>query len=57
MLAIEPPTFVVFTNQPKGIPEHYLRYLQNGFRAAWSFMGTPIRLRLRARREKEQSAT
>jgi GTPase len=55
--AIKPPTFVVFTNQPKGIPEHYLRYLQNGFRAAWSFMGTPIRLRLRARREKEQSAS
>lgn len=53
--AIKPPTFVVFTNQPKGIPEHYMRYLQNGFRAAWSFMGTPIRLRLRARREKEQS--
>jgi GTPase len=55
--AIRPPTFVVFTNQPKGIPEHYLRYLQNGFRAAWSFMGTPIRLRLRARRETEQSAS
>jgi GTP-binding protein len=51
--AVKPPTFVVFTNQPKGIPEHYLRYLQNGFRAAWEFMGTPIRLRLRARREQE----
>jgi GTP-binding protein len=56
-VSIKPPTFVVFTNQPKGVPEHYLRYLQNGFREAWSFLGTPIRLRLRARREKEQSAT
>src|SRR5690606_8061569 len=27
-----PPTFVLFTNQPKGVPEHYLRYLENGFR-------------------------
>jgi GTP-binding protein len=52
--AVRPPSFVVFTNQPKGIPEHYLRYLQNGFRAAWGFMGTPIRLRLRARREQEK---
>jgi GTPase len=52
--AVRPPTFVVFTNHPKGIPEHYLRYLQNGFRAAWGFMGTPIRLRLRARREQER---
>lgn len=53
-VSVKPPTFVVFTNQPKGIPEHYLRYLQNGFRAAWEFMGTPIRLRLRARREQEE---
>ncbi|HEX6133918.1 MAG TPA: ribosome biogenesis GTPase Der [Longimicrobiales bacterium] len=53
--AVRPPTFVVFTNQPKGIPEHYLRYLQNGFRAAWGFIGTPIRLRLRARREQEKA--
>jgi GTP-binding protein len=53
--AVKPPTFVVFTNQPKGIPEHYLRYLQNGFRAAWGFVGTPIRLRLRARREQEKT--
>jgi GTPase len=52
--AVRPPTFVVFTNHPKGVPEHYLRYLQNGFRAAWQFTGTPIRLRLRARREEER---
>jgi predicted GTPase len=31
-----------------------MRYLHNGFRAAWSFMGTPLRLRLRARREEEK---
>lgn len=51
--AVKPPTFIVFTNHPKGVPEHYMRYLQNGFRAAWGFVGTPIRLRLRARREQE----
>jgi GTPase len=52
--AVRPPVFVIFTNQPDGVPEHYMRYLQNGFRAAWSFMGSPLRLRLRARREEEK---
>ncbi|NJD10551.1 MAG: ribosome biogenesis GTPase Der [Gemmatimonadetes bacterium] len=51
-VAVKPPTFLVFTNQPKGVPEHYLRYLQNGFRAAWSFAGSPLRIRLRGRRRK-----
>lgn len=53
-VAVKPPVFVIFTNQPEGVPEHYMRYLHNGFRAAWSFMGTPLRLRLRARREEEK---
>ncbi|HSJ13679.1 MAG TPA: ribosome biogenesis GTPase Der [Longimicrobiales bacterium] len=52
-VATKPPTFVVFTNQPKGIPDHYLRYLHNGFRAAWSFTGSPLRIRLRGRRREE----
>ncbi len=47
-----PPTFVLFANHPKAIPEHYLRYLRNGFRERWGFLGTPLRLRLRARREE-----
>ncbi|MEX0907636.1 MAG: ribosome biogenesis GTPase Der [Gemmatimonadota bacterium] len=54
--AVKPPTFVIFTNHPKGVPEHYVRYLQNGFRAAWGFSGTPLRLRLRARREEEKAS-
>lgn len=49
-----PPTFVLFVNQPKGVPEHYLRYLRNGFRERWRFLGTPIRLRLRGRRRKPE---
>jgi GTP-binding protein len=50
-----PPTFVLFTNQPKGLTDAYLRYLRNGFRAAWEFAGSPIRLRVRGRREKKAS--
>jgi GTPase len=43
----EPPTFVLFSNLPREIPDHYIRYLQNGFRRAWGFRGVPIRIRLR----------
>jgi GTPase len=43
-----PPTFLLFSNFPKEIPDHYLRYLMNGFRKAWGFLGVPIRLRLRS---------
>jgi GTPase len=53
-VAVKPPVFVIFTNQPDGVPEHYMRYLSNGFRAAWQFMGSPLRLRLRARTEEEK---
>jgi GTP-binding protein len=42
-----PPTIVLFVNFPKGVPDHYLRYLLNGFRDAWGFTGTHLRLRLR----------
>jgi GTP-binding protein len=43
-----PPTFVLFGNQLKALPESYLRYLTNGLRSAFDMPGTPIRLSLRA---------
>jgi len=51
-VSVAPPTFAIFTNYPKEIPEHYIRYLHNGFREAWTFMGTPLRLRLRGSRDQ-----
>jgi GTP-binding protein len=51
--SVVPPTIVLFTNQPKGVPEHYLRYLENGFRETWGFVGAPLRIRLRGRREED----
>lgn len=51
-VATEPPTFVVWSNRPKDIPESYRRYLHNGFRRAWGFLGAPIRLKARARDEE-----
>ena len=43
-----PPTFVLFGNQLKQLPEAYLRYLVNGLRSAFDMPGTPIRLTLRS---------
>jgi len=51
-VSVAPPTFAIFTNYPKELPEHYIRYLHNGFREAWTFMGTPLRLRLRGSRDQ-----
>jgi GTP-binding protein len=48
-----PPTIVIFVNHPKGVSEHYLRYLENGFRDRWGFVGVPLRIRLRGRKEEE----
>lgn len=42
-----PPTFVVFSNRPDGIPAHYRRYIANFLRARWDFAGVPVRVRLR----------
>jgi GTP-binding protein len=50
--SVAPPTFAIFTNYPKAIPAHYIRYLHNGFRDAWTFMGTPIRLRVRGGKDR-----
>lgn len=52
-VAVAPPTFVIFSNAPEGIPESYQRYLQNGFRDAWGFEGVPLRINLRHRGDDE----
>jgi GTP-binding protein len=46
-----PPFFVLWLNRPKDLATHYLRYIENGFRDAWDFLGTPIRFRLKRREE------
>ncbi len=42
-----PPTFALFGNQLKKLPETYLRYLRNGLRESFDLNGTPIRFNLR----------
>ena len=52
-VSVRPPVFALFANFPKAIPAHYIRYLNNGFRDAWAFLGTPIRLRIRSGKDDD----
>jgi GTP-binding protein len=51
--AVAPPTFVIFVNDPELMHFSYRRYLENRIRAEYGFLGTPIRLVLRARASEE----
>jgi GTP-binding protein len=46
---VAPPTIAVFGNHPDLVAEHYVRYLQKGFRAAFGFHGTPLLIVMRSR--------
>jgi GTP-binding protein len=48
-VTVAPPTFAVFGNHPDLVQEHYVRYLHNGFRESWGFLGNPVRIVLRRR--------
>jgi GTP-binding protein len=52
-VAIGPPTFVIFVNDPELIHFSYRRYLENRIRAEYGFLGTPIRLIFRQRVSEE----
>lgn len=49
-VAIEPPTFVIFVNDPDLMHFSYERYLENQIREAFDFTGTPIHLIKRRRK-------
>jgi GTP-binding protein len=46
---VAPPAFTVFCSELDLVQEHYVRYLHNGFRDAWSFLGNPLRINLKGR--------
>jgi GTP-binding protein len=48
-VAVAPPTFVIFVNDPELVHFSYRRYLENRIRAEYGFLGTPIRLIFRQR--------
>lgn len=49
-----PPTFFVSSNHPAAVGHAYRRFLANQIRKAWGFEGTPLRIVLRAHRQKRR---
>ncbi len=49
-VAVKPPTFVVFVNDPELMHFSYERFLENRIRDAFGFEGTPIKIFARARK-------
>jgi GTP-binding protein len=49
-VAVKPPTFVVFVNDPELMHFSYERFLENRIRAAFEFEGTPIKIFTRERK-------
>jgi len=52
-VAVKPPTFVFFVNDPELMHFSYERYLENRIRAAFGFEGTPLRLFTRRKSTEE----
>ncbi len=52
-VGVQPPTFVCFCNDAKLFHYSYLRYLENRLRDVYDFTGTPIKMIVRQRGEKE----
>jgi len=49
---VGPPTFVFFTNVATTFHFSYSRFLENRIREEFGFVGTPIRIQVRARRSR-----
>ena len=47
----DPPTFMIYVNDPKLAHFSYRRFIDNRIREEYSFLGTPIRLVLKGRKE------
>ncbi|TFJ93803.1 ribosome biogenesis GTPase Der [Lentibacillus salicampi] len=48
-VAVKPPSFVVFVNEPELMHFSYRRFLENRIRDAFGFVGTPIKIFARKR--------
>ena len=46
----DPPTFMIYVNDPRLAHFSYVRYLENSIRKEYPFSGTPIRIVMKPRR-------
>lgn len=53
-VGVQPPTFVLFTNNGTLLKDHYKRYIENKLREAFGFFGTSIRISVRERSNKNK---
>ena len=52
----QPPTIIVSTNYPLGVPESYKRYVVGKLRERFGFEGAPVRVFFRARKGKGEAS-
>lgn len=52
-VSVKPPTFIVFVNDKEILHFSYLRYLENQIRNSFGFEGTPIKLIVREKTDKD----
>jgi GTP-binding protein len=50
---VKPPTFIFFVNDPEIMHFSYLRFLENKLRDSFGFEGTPLKLVVRGKNEKD----
>lgn len=50
---VKPPTFIFFVNDPEIMHFSYLRFLENKLRESFGFEGTPLKLVVRGRNDKD----
>ena len=53
-VAVQPPTIVLFANEPQLIEEGYLRYLANYLRGIFPFDAIPLKFVIRSRRREDE---
>ena len=51
--SVEPPTFVIFCNDRELFHFSYQRYIENRIRDAFGFVGTPVKMIIRERKDKD----
>lgn len=54
-VGVQPPSFVLFANNADLLKDSYKRYIENKLREAFGFFGTPIKISVRERSEKEKN--
>jgi GTP-binding protein len=53
--ATRPPTFVLWANKAEGLAPSYKRFIANRLRQAYGFKGTPLRIFIKARKDRHKA--